>query len=149
MLLVTAKVTTNMDLETKLAFELTMDLHHKSYKDALELGALSIISDVDPEKASELRIQKMEQMLAEERQALANYKLIKKVKKPEIKKQDEEINKIEQYREEKYQSNVEALKRQAKNNRFQWDTLQTLFRFKNRFETEDYITGRLKTDGYM
>jgi len=138
-----------MDLETKLAFELTMDLHNKSYKDALELGALSIISDVDPEKASELRIRKMEQMLAEERQALANYKLIKKVTKPEVKKQDEEINKLEQYREEKYQSNVEALKRQAKNNRFQWDTLQTLFRFKNRFETEDYIKGRLKADGFM
>ncbi|MEN6290683.1 MAG: hypothetical protein ABFD07_01530 [Methanobacterium sp.] len=146
--MVTDKVTTVIDLEIKLAFELTKSEHHKGYKEALEMGALAIIAEVDPVKASQLRIQKMEQMLAEERQALANYELIKQVKKPEVKKEDD--NELDKIRDVKYQENLRMLKFQAKKpHLFDWSTLQGVFRFKTKAETEDYVKGRLKADGYM
>lgn len=145
--LVNDKVTTAIDLEYKLAFELTKDQHNKGYKEALEIGVLSIIAEVDPVKAAQLRIQKYEQLLAEERQLLANYELIKQVRKPEVKKHDEELDKITQLRNEKYAAHFDSLKRQALKKSLQWDTLQSLFRFKNKFETEDYILGRLREDG--
>lgn len=148
--LVAIKLTTNIDLDIQTAFKLTETIHGKTFRDAIELGALTIISEVDPEKACELKILKMEQMLAEERQALANYQLIKQIKKPEVKKQEDEAEKLEKYREEKYQENLQMFKFQAKKpHLFDWGKLQDVFRFKNRVDTEDYIKGRLKADGFM
>ena len=145
--MVTVKVTTVMDLEIKLAFDLTASEHHKGVKDALEFGALDIIAEVDPIKATELRIQIMEQKLAEERQALANYNLIKETKKV-IPVQDHAYQ--ENNDEElqiKYTKYRDSLAIQVNNKSIDWKVIKGIFEMKLESQVEKYVVQKLMDDG--
>lgn len=138
-------------------FEVLRPIHGREYSEFVEEKIFTLISEIAPEKMLEMQLQAAEKKVTDIKQAIIGAKLlksidldIKKAEEEHFKLKDDEKTRLEQYREDKYQSNLESLKRYAKNPKtFQWDTLQTLFRFKNRFETEDYILGRLKADGYM
>lgn len=136
-------MTTAIDLEIKLAFELTKPEHNKGYREALELGALAIIAEIDPIKASQLRIQKMERLLAEERQTLANYELIKQVKKPE--KKQEEVQNTKWL--EKYELNKVTMATQVNRKFVEWRKVAENWGIDNAKEAEEKVIEQLKKDG--
>jgi hypothetical protein len=138
------KATIAIDMELKLAFLLTKDHHHKEFKDALELGVLTIIDEVDPEKASELRIRILEQKLEEERQNLANYKLAKQMRKPESKKQKNVDLGLEKVRLEKFEPRKDTLAYQVKNGKIDWKTISDLFMFNSTNEAREWTLNKLQ-----
>ncbi|AKB37380.1 hypothetical protein MSSAC_2790 [Methanosarcina siciliae C2J] len=146
--MVTVKVTSVIDLEIKLAFDLTSEQHHKGIKDALELGALSIISDVDPIKATELRIQMMEQKLAEERQTLSNYKLMKEMEKTQAQKPAEQEPDDENL-QGKYDKHRDSIALQINRKTIDWKTIKGLFEVKSETEVKNYVTQKLREDGLI
>lgn len=133
------KVTTLIDLAIKTEYDLIGRDHHKNYRDAIELGALNIISQYDPEKASELRIQMLEQELAEERQALANYKLIKQLQPAEPKSKKQTDPDIEQKRIDKFKLKKDVLLTQYNNGSLDWNKNAGVFWFKSANEVRNWM----------
>jgi len=139
------KITTLIDLTIKTEYDLLNKTHNKNYRDAIELGALAIISQYDPEKASELRIQKLEQELAEERQALANYKLIKQLP-PSPSKSSKPDPDIEQKRIDKFNTKKEVLFKQYTTGSLDWTKNASVFWFKTANEVRDWMLPLLQED---
>lgn len=144
--MVSIKITTTIDLDVKTTFDLLGSVHKKTYRDAIEAGAISIISEVDPEKALEMRLSRQEQEIAETRQALAQVRLSKQIEKESAKKESEETSAIDQLREEKYQEYRISLANQVNRKTIDWKRIQGIFDFKTGLETEEYILERLRND---
>lgn len=133
------KITTLIDLAIKTEYDLISREHHKNYRDAIELGALNIISQYDPEKASELRIQMLEQELDEERKALANYRLIKQLQPATPKSSKQKDPEIEQKRLDKFKLKKEVLLTQYSNGSLDWTKNAGVFWFKTANEVRDWM----------
>lgn len=142
----------NPDILT--AFDSLQPIHKREYSEFVEEKLLEFIEQLAPDVIMEMKIQEAKEHLAEMEDGLPALKFaygnIRKIKKEDASKKevDDELIKLEHRRDEKYKSNFEALKRQVlANKKLQWDTLQNLFWFKNRLETENYVLGRLRADG--
>jgi len=141
----------NPDILT--AFDSLQAIHKREYSEFVEEKLLEFIEQLAPDVIMEMKIREAKEHLAEMEDGLPALKFaygnLRKIKKEEVSKKevDDEQIRLERRRDDKYHANIESLKRQAKSNKFQWDTLQNLFWFKNRLETETYILGRLKEDG--
>jgi len=141
----------NPDILT--AFDSLQPIHKREYSEFVEEKLLEFIEQLAPDVIMEMKIREVKEHLSELEDSLPTLKFaygnLRKIKKEEAskKEEDDEQVKLERRRDDKYHANIESLKRQAKSNKFQWDTLQNLFWFKNRLETETYILGRLKEDG--
>jgi len=133
------KITTLIDLAIKTEYDLVSHDHHKNYRDAIELGALNIISQYNPEKASELRIQMLEQELDEERKALANYRLIKQLQPTEPKYKKQTDPNIEQKRIDKFQLKKDVLLTQYNNGSLDWNKNAGVFWFKSANEVRNWM----------
>jgi hypothetical protein len=144
--MVTIKITTLIDLDVKTTFDLLSSIHKKNYRDAIESGALSIISEADPEKALEMRLAKQEQEISETRQALAQVRLNKELKKQTVEIELKEVSDTEKIRLEKYENDKQALANQVNRHTIDWKVIQNLYVFKSILEAENYITGKLMDD---
>lgn len=138
------KITTMIDFAIKKEYDLVSKANHKNYRDAIETGALEIISQYDPEKAAELRIKKLEQQLAEERQALANYQLIKQLKSNEKSKEPEQDIELEKMRNDLFREKSESLAIQVKNGCVNWKLISELFLFDTPKEARIWILRKLQ-----
>lgn len=144
----------SIDQDLLTLFEALKPIHGREYSEFLEEKIKSLILEVAPDKIMELEIKKTEERLAE---LTHNLNIVRPVyenlrkSQTEVKAKDNGVkDELEQYRDDMYIKYLEEFKRCIKNPKwFQWDTLQGIFRFKTKFETEDYILGRLKADGYM
>lgn len=144
--MVTIKITTLIDLDVKTTFDLLSSIHKKNYRDAIESGALSIISEADPEKALEMRLAKQEQEISETRQALAQIRIDKEIKKQTAENESKEVSDTEIIRLEKYENGKQALANQVNRHTIDWKVIQKLYGFKSIIEAESYITGKLMDD---
>jgi hypothetical protein len=140
----TDKVTTNMDLELKAAFQSLQFLHKKDFRAAVERGALEFIAEVDPEKALELEISLLEKQVMEKREALAQYRVIKNsnAQLKQVKKNEDPS--LERMRLEKFEKWKESLVIQVSNGKIDWKTNMTLFMFDSIPETRDWILTKLQ-----
>jgi hypothetical protein len=125
---------------------LLSETHKKNYRDAIELGALTIISEFDPEKASELRIQKYQMLLEEEQQKLANYRLIKQLKKPEPKKQNKTTSDstIEKMRLDKFSANKLTIAKQVQKGNADWKKFAEVYFFDSPNEARKWTMAQLQ-----
>lgn len=151
MLLVAIKITTVMDLDIKSKFDMAIATHHKSYKDALELGALKILEEIDPETAAELRIQKYSKILNEEEEKLKNYRLLKQMNKQEVKQQNIANSRIDRTRLEKYEENQKNLAVQVNKGTIDWKIIASpnILNFKTPYEAEIWTRDQLFKDGII
>jgi hypothetical protein len=142
------KVTTVMDLELKTAFELAFASNNKRYKEALDRGALSMLEEQDPLKASELRVARYLQLIKEEQEKQENFKLLQKITKKEAKKQTEEFSNIEKNRFNKYEDGKPSFAYQVNNNTVDWKHLSSpsILNFKTPYETEIWTKEQLLND---
>jgi hypothetical protein len=147
-LLVDIKVTTVMDLELKTAFELAFSANKSRYKEALDRGALAMLEEQDPLKASELRVSRYLQLIAEEERKQEELKYIQKVTKKEAKKEVQELSLIETNRRTYYEGARDSLVFQIHNNSIDWKHLSAPSRlnFKNAAETEAWTREQLFQD---
>ena len=152
-----AHLNATIDPNLAMLFKALQPVHRKTFSGLLEESIISLLKEIAPDKLLELEIQKTEERLAELNSSLptvkfaySNLRECLKENANGAKEEKEEKAKLEKYRDEKYIDCIEMLKYQAKRpNLFDWKNLQEIFMFKNRLETQEYITGKLKADGYM
>ena len=150
--MVDIKITTTMELELKTAFDLVYSsTSKKMYKEALEIGALDMLAEVDPIKASELKIGRYAKLIEEEQNKQANYKLIQQLTKKEVKKEVEEDLDVENNRLEKYEERKISLATQINNNSIDWKLISSpsIFNFKTPSEVELWTREHLLKDGLI
>lgn len=146
--MVDIKVTTVIELELKTAFELALSSNPKKYKDALERGALDMLAEIDPLKASELRVSRYMQLIKEEEAKQANFKLIQQLSKKEAKKEVDEDQRTEITRLEKYEETKVSIANQVNNNSIDWKVISApnLLNFKTPYECETWTKDKLCKD---
>ena len=134
-----------MELELKTAFELALSTNTKRYKEALEKGALDMLAEIDPLKASELRISRYMKLIEEEQEKQANFKLIQQLTKKEVKKEAEEDNSIEIIRLQKFNDGKQSMANQLNNNSIDWKVIAApnILNFKTPYEAETWTREQL------
>lgn len=146
--MVDIKVTTVIDLELKTAFELAFSSNPKKYKEALDRGALDMLAETDPLKASELRVTRYMQLIKEEQEKQSQFKLIQQLSKKEVKKEAEEDKSIEKNRLLKYNDSKQSMANQVNNNSIDWKVIAApnILNFKTPYETEIWTREQLFKD---
>lgn len=146
--MVDIKVTTVMELELKAAFELALSSNPKKYKEALEKGALDMLSEIDPIKASELRIARYMELIKEEQEKQADFRHIQQLSKKEVKTEVSEDTKIENNRLDKYSESKSSISTQVNNGFIDWKVIAspTVFNFKTPYEAETWTKEMLLKD---
>jgi len=138
-------------------FEVLRPIHGREYSEFVEEKIFALISEIAPEKILEMQLEAAEKKVSDIKQAIIETKLlrsidleIQKAKSKQANLEDDKKTKLEQHREKMYREHFDTFKRMAKNQKwFQWDTLQKIFKFKDIYDTKEYILGRLKEDGHM
>lgn len=142
----TVKVTTEIDDYLKKMFEISKNVHRKTYREILEKGIVDILKDIDPVQILKHEIKRKELENEEDRQLIARLealKILQPEKKPEVNIELEEL------REELFQKNKESIIRQWERGRIggnygiNWGWLQNKFEFANEKEASEWLKKRI------
>lgn len=140
------KVTSSVDFYIKLAYESTFAPGKAVYKDILEEGMLRRIEEVNPQKACELRIDKLKRALEEEEAKLSSLKTLELISKDSHRKQNKKTfdPRVEKKRLDKWEEKKDILLKQYKSNNLDWNKISGVFLFDNANETKEWLLPKIQ-----
>lgn len=137
-----AKITTEIDPYIKQVFEGMKDILGLTYKDILEEGILAKIMDVDPVKAEEIEIMRLEFQLSSHKMHLATLK----VSAAHIKDKTaaaQNTNGIEAEREEWFRKNASTMAKAVDEGYIVWETVAKRGPFNSAKEAKEWVLSHL------
>lgn len=134
-------------------FEALRPVHGREYSEFVEEKLLSLISEIAPEKILEMQLEAAEKKVMDLKQAIIEVKLLKaidiekqKANDEKAKLEEEEESKLEAHRESMFQKYFPTLEYQRKKRiPHDWSKIQEDFRFKSKYEAQDYINNMMAT----
>lgn len=138
-------------------FDSLEPIHKREYSEFVEEKLMELINQLAPDMVMERKIKEMRETLSELETSYPGikytYKNLRKRELEESKKVhggEEKVAELENVREDMFKKYLPTLTYQV-NNRIShdWSKLQVDFRFKSKAETQDYIMGRLVSQGVI
>jgi len=132
-------------------FEALRPIHGREYSEFVEEKLLALISEIAPEKILEMQLEAAEKKVLDLKQAIIEVKLLntidtekQKANNEITKLQEEEQSKLKTHRENMFKKYFRTLKFQNENKiPHDWSKIQEDFRFKTKFEAQDYINNMM------
>jgi hypothetical protein len=137
-----AKITTEIDPYIKQVFEGMKDILGLTYKDILEEGILAKIMDVDPIKAEEIEIMRLEFQLSAHKMHLATLK-VSSMHVKEMTAKAQNTNGIEAERQEWFRRKAADLAKSIDEDYINWQHVAKKGPFKSPQEAKEWVLSHL------
>ena len=137
-----AKVTTEIDPYIKEVFESIKDTLGLTYKGILEEGILAKIKDIDPIKAEEIEIMRLEFQLSSHKMHLATLKVSTAQAKEKSASTQKETG-IEAERQEWFRKKAEGLAKAVDEEYANWEHIAKKGPFTNAREAKEWVLSHL------
>ena len=137
-----AKITTEIDPYIKAVFETMKGKLRLTYKDILEQGILSRVKDVDPVKAEEIEIMRLEFQLSAHKMHLATLKVGAEHMK-ETKAAPQKANGMEAEREEWFRKRAARLADGVDKGNVLWENIARKGPFTSAKEAKEWVLSHI------
>jgi hypothetical protein len=150
------RVNLTIDPILRAAFDSTHSIHGKTLSELLENAIENLLGDEAPDILLEIQIEQQERKLAEMKEGLIEAKYLaakkqaeRKVQKAKSEVRDELAEKLETFREKKYQQGKTSIAFQINKRTIDWNVIKDLFKFRDRLEAQDWIESKLEEEGLI
>jgi len=131
-------------------FENTKNIHGLNISDFVDQKLEEFLNSSSPDEMQKIRIQNLKAELIEAERSLPEIEFMMKMKGQQqnhIKKDEDESAKLEAHREKEFKKYSSTLYYQRKNRiQHDWSKIQEDFRFKTKFEAQDYINSMMNAN---